>query len=453
MTPWLVRNIVFPLHERFRGRETLGFLGELERTQWLAPEALREVQTRKLQALLRYAVEQVPYYRNLFRSLGAVPDDFRTLDDLARLPLLTKEIIRQNLDDLVAEGEKGTLLRNSTGGSTGTPLVFYAHPRKEALGNTAKLRARRWWGIEIGDRELHLWGNPVELGRAGQLRAAKDRLLNQIVVSAYDLSEEKLERLAGTIRRFRPVFLYVYPSALVSFCRFLRERGIDLAAVAPRYVISTAETLLPAHKAFVEETLGTKVIFEYGSHDGCAVIAHDCPCGRMHTTDELVHLEFIRDGKPVASGETGEIVLTNLESYGMPFIRYATGDLGRRGEPGCANGRGLGSLEALEGRVSENLYRTDGRPMPGLYLTGFMQHVPGVADFQVEQTALRDFTVSIVGGDGYADTAEAFIRAEMEKGLGGGLNISFRYIDVIPRTTSGKKLWVVCSVPPEQRKD
>ncbi len=445
MHPGLVRRVLFPLHERLRGRGTLRDLRDLESSQWLDPEALRALQLRKLRRLLEHAFRDVPYYRKMFNELGATPSDIRTLDDLAALPLLDKGIIRERFDALVARGFRGRLLTNWTSGSSGSPVSFLVSREKECLGNAAKLRARRWWGLDIGDRELHVWGNARELRNTSRVRQAKDRLLNLAVVSAYDLSEQGIERLQRLLRRFRPRSVYGYPSAMATFARALLGRGEDVASCGVEYVITTAESLLDADREVIGRVFGAKVLVEYGAHDGCAVIAHDCPCGRMHTTDELVYLEFLRDGRPVPDGETGEIVLTVLDSFGMPFIRYRIGDLGRRGAPGCSLGRGLGSLEALEGRVSELLYTAGGVPVPALFLTNSLKRAPGIADFQVEQHTLRRFTVRVVRGAGYGPDSEAWVERVFRERFG-DVEIGFECVGEIPVGSSGKKQWVRCSV-------
>lgn len=439
----VVKRLTFPLHEWARGRKTMEYLRELEQNQWLPWEELRALQWRKLKSLLRHAYESVPYYEKLFRSMGMTPEDVRTMDDLREIPPLTKAIIRENLDALRSRSSSVHLIPNSTGGSSGQPLRFYSDRVKEARGNAGKFRCRGWWGIEIGDPELHIWGNPVELSRAGKVRALKDRLLGLRAVSAYGLTRPSLLAWVEMIKRHRPRFFYVYPSALVHFCHFLVDEEIDLRPWSPEYVISTAETLTRQDRALVEQTLGTRVIYEYGAHDGSPVMAHDCPCGRMHTMDDLVLLEVARNGAPVAPHELGEILVTNLDGYGMPFIRYAIGDMARQGETACEMGRGFGSLAALEGRVGELLYGVDGTPLPGLYLTGFFQTIPGIRQFQVVQIAHSGFIVRIVAGKDYARAAEGKIEDLLRERLGHSIVVTFEYVPEIGKSPSGKTRWVI----------
>jgi phenylacetate-CoA ligase len=443
----IVRHVIFPLHERLRGRGTLADLAELDRTQWLSRDAMQALQWSRLHRLLRHAVRTVPYYRDMFHTLGATADDIRTLADFQRLPVLTRDLVREHASALCSEAPPARLLENCTGGSSGQPLRFFSDVRKEARGNAAKLRSRRWWGLDIGDREFDIWGNPVELSRAGRVRAWKDGLLNLRSVSAYDLSSGTLRRWVDLLAAYRPHFFYVYPSALVHFCHFLNEERIDPRAWAPRYVISTAETLPAPDRDLVERTLGARVVVEYGAHDGAPVIAHDCPCGQMHTLDDVVLVEAARNGTPVAPHDLGELLVTSLDGYGMPLLRYAIGDLGRLGDARCAVGRGFGTLEALDGRLSELLHREDGSPQPGLYLTGFFRSVPGIRQFQVVQSGRSRFVVRLVVTRDFDRTWEPRIVSFMRAGLGQSIDVTCQYVDSIAPSPSGKVRWVVNELP------
>ena len=195
MYPIIIKHILFPLHEFLRGRKTLKYLKELERIQWLSPEEIKEYQWKKLKKLLNHAYQNVPFYRKRFKQLGITPKDIKTPSDFEQFPFLTKEDIRNNLKEMIAKDYKKFLLINSTGGSTGgEPLIFYSDKIREAKQNAAKLRARRWWSIDIGDKELDIWGSPFELSKIDLIRALKDRMLNLIVLSGYDLSEKNMNQ-------------------------------------------------------------------------------------------------------------------------------------------------------------------------------------------------------------------------------------------------------------------
>ncbi len=159
----LARGFLFPLHERLKGHSTLAARRELERTQWLSPTALQTYQNARLHRFIADVYRQVPYYRKLFDARGLGPDDVTCPRDLQRLPLLDKSTIRANTEALKATNATG-LARFNTGGSSGEPLVFYIGKERVSHDVAAKWRATRWWGVDIGDREIVVWGSPIELG-------------------------------------------------------------------------------------------------------------------------------------------------------------------------------------------------------------------------------------------------------------------------------------------------
>ncbi len=164
----LVSSLVFPLQERLKSHDTVRVRREMERSQWLAPEALAALQLRRLQALLRAAGAEVPYYRDLFARLGFDPAGVRSVADLQVLPLLDKATIRAHTEALKRPGARG-LARFNTGGSSGEPLIFFIGKERVSHDVAAKWRATRWWDVDIGDPEIVVWGSPIELGAQDQV--------------------------------------------------------------------------------------------------------------------------------------------------------------------------------------------------------------------------------------------------------------------------------------------
>jgi phenylacetate-CoA ligase len=159
----LIRNLFFPVHEYMKGHSTLSNLRELERVQALTPQELRRIQKKKLEAFIEHVHEHVPYYSQLLPQNPSLTD----------IPMLTKKQIRENVGRLCSDRANG-LQRSNTGGSTGEPLIFYLGKRRISADVAAKLRATRWWGVDIGDREAVIWGSPVELGKQDRIRQFRD---------------------------------------------------------------------------------------------------------------------------------------------------------------------------------------------------------------------------------------------------------------------------------------
>ena len=220
----LVAGILFPLHERFKGHSSVQRLRELEVSQWWTREQIEGERVRRLRALLASAQAHVPYYRQLFAATGFEPGAVQSIADLARLPLLTKALIRANVESLKAD-DAPPLKRYNTGGSSGEPLVFFIGKDRVSHDVAAKWRATRWWGVDIGDPEIVVWGSPIELGAQDRLRGIRDRILRTTLLPAFEMSDAKLDEFVAAIRATRPRMIFGYPSALAHIARHARQRG------------------------------------------------------------------------------------------------------------------------------------------------------------------------------------------------------------------------------------
>jgi phenylacetate-CoA ligase len=444
MTPALVRHVLFPLHERLRGRPTVAHLAQMEASQWWSSGRLAALQWDKLRKLLAHAYETVPYYRDVFTRLGARPEDIREARDLERLPYLTKPIIREHLPRLMSTRPPGTLLRYTTGGSTGEPLIFYTDRNKEAAANAAKLRARRWWGIEVGDRQIDLWGSPIELSKQDRVRILKDRhLLNFVLLSAFDLTEASIARYLDVIRAFRPALLYGYATVFHKVARFCQERGIEPDVRGLKAVITTSETLHDHQRETIAKVFGRPVANEYGCRDG-GFVAHECPFGHLHVAMEHVYLEFL----PTAGAPDGttEVVITNLDAWGMPFIRYRVGDLATPAAAACPCGRALPLLRDVQGRTNDMLVSPTGRLLHSLSVVYVLREIPGLGQFKVTQDRVDRLVVEMVTDAAFDPASEDVIRRRLVETMGAPVHVDLIRRDQIQPEASGKYRWVVSRV-------
>jgi phenylacetate-CoA ligase len=238
----LVSGLLFPLHERLKHHHTVAVRQRMEASQWWSTERLAALQRERLRALLVKSQRDVPYYRDLFAKLGCDAVDIHSIDDLQRLPFLTKPIIRQNLEQLRSE-RAGALARFNTGGSSGEPLIFLIGKERISHDVAAKWRATRWWGVDIGDPEIVVWGSPIELTAQDRIRQFRDRLLRTQLLPAFEMSESKLDGFVDTIRRTRPAMLFGYPSSISLIARHAEKRGQAMNDLGIRVAFVTSERL------------------------------------------------------------------------------------------------------------------------------------------------------------------------------------------------------------------
>ena len=443
----VVSSVVFPLHERLKGHRTTGIRRELERSQWWPQERLEAYRSRALADLWDRAARQVPYYRSLCQRIGLHAQDVRTTGDLACVPTLTKELIREHLDDLKAADSTG-LARCNTGGSTGEPLIFYLGRERVSHDVAAKWRATRWWGVDIGDPEVVLWGSPIELGAQDRLRGLRDRVLRSSLLPAFEMSEAKLHDFVEAIKARRPRMLFGYPSALAHLARYGIQRGEALDSLGVEVAFVTAERLYDEQRDAIQSVFGCRVANGYGGRDA-GFVAHECPEEGMHITAEDVIVEILNpQGEPVSAGCTGEIVITHLRTGDFPFIRYRTGDIGVLGTECCPCGRGLPLLAQVHGRSTDFLVAQDGTVLHGLALIYEVRDLPGVAAFKIIQENRDLVRLLLVTTAQFQPGAEVAIRSGFRDRLGQGVTVQIERVGDIPPERSGKYRYVVSRVDP-----
>jgi phenylacetate-CoA ligase len=190
MYPKIVRNLLFPLHEKIMHRPTFDFAGELEKTQWLSRDVLEQLQLDKLKALLNIAVAHSPWHAERIHNaqIPLAAGQTLTFADLARLPTMDKSDAQSHREQIAWSDVPGGRSLYNTGGSSGQPLIFYYGKERQASNAANRIRARRWWGIDFGEREVFLWGAPVELAKTDRIKQVRDRLMNQLLLNAFEMS-------------------------------------------------------------------------------------------------------------------------------------------------------------------------------------------------------------------------------------------------------------------------
>jgi len=437
----LCAGLLFPLHERLKGHDSVARRRLLERSQWLPADELAALQLANLKRFLQDIGQQVPFYQARFAAARFDPAAMRSVADLAQLPLLTKADIRANADSMKAAGH-GTLTRYNTGGSSGEPLIFYTGLARKSHDVAAKWRATRWWGVDIGDPELVVWGSPIELGAQDRVRRLRDTLLRSHLLPAFEMSAAKLDHFVAHIRATRPAMLFGYPSSLSLIARHAHTRGVRLDDLGVRVVFVTSERLYDEQRQAISSAFACPVANGYGARDA-GFIAHECPAGSLHVSAEDIVVETVRpDGSAAAAGESGEIVVTHLATRDFPFVRYRTGDVGVLGGAACACGRGLPVLREIEGRTTDFVVAQDGTVMHGLALIYTLRDLPGVERFKIEQLSLDCTRVRVVAGPLFGAADEERIRRDFKARLGAEVEVRIERVAEIAPEASGKFRYV-----------
>ncbi|HET9644906.1 MAG TPA: AMP-binding protein [Burkholderiaceae bacterium] len=440
-----VSSLLFPLHERLKGHDSVAVRRRMEASQWWTREQLAADNLARLRTLLVDVGAHVPYYRDLFRERGFQPSALRSLHELQSIPFLTKPLIRANAERMKHAHARG-LARFNTGGSSGEPLVFFIGKERVSHDVAAKWRATRWWGVDIGDREVVVWGSPIELGAQDRVRAWRDRLLRTELLPAFEMSEKRLDDFVDRIRQLRPKMLFGYPSALSHIARHAEQRGQRMNDIGIRVAFVTSERLYDDQRSTIERVFGCQVANGYGGRDA-GFIAHACPEGGMHLTAEDVIVEIVdADGRALPAGESGEIVVTHLATRDFPFVRYRTSDVGVLDEGRCACGRGLPLLREIQGRTTDFLVASDGTVLHGLALIYILRDLPGLRQFKIIQESVRRTRILLATESGFDPACLPLIEQKTRARLGGDVSVEIERVSEIAPERSGKYRYVVSHV-------
>ena len=425
-------------------RDVEKYYETLRKTQWLAPAQMRDLQNEKLRRLVRHAYRNVPYYRARMQELKVRPEDVRGQEDLPKLPFLTKEEVRKHLyfDILSENHNKSDLLRISTSGSTGEPFVVFADRAQLEFRWAATLRSQEWTGYQFGDPCVRLWHQTIGMSKT---QVAKERLdaffTRRKFIPVFEMREDKLRAMVREIAEWRPTLMDGYAEALDFLAHYLKSHGeVD---VRPKALMSSAQTLPDSSRKVIEEAFGCRVFDKYGSREFSG-IAYECEAHHgHHVVSEGYIVEVLRDGRPAAPGEIGEVVITDLNNYCLPFVRYRLGDLGVAMDPAhvCSCGRGLAMIGNIEGRVQSIIQGADGRFLPGSFFAHYLKEFDhAIQRFQVLQERPEEITFSVVKGGRYSEDVLQEVLATFRKYLGASMKIEVRFVDNIEMVRTGKRL-------------
>jgi phenylacetate-CoA ligase len=413
---------------------------------------LAVVRRDKTRALVRACLESIPYYGDLMRAAGITPERVEGPEDLQRLPLLDKEIVRREKDRMLNRAARPEDYHpHTTAGSTGSGLDFYRGYDYERIAVAgANLRAWRRMGWRPGEPLGPFWmlhGDSLpEASGFGRLRRAARRWLTPPgeMFDPFDNSPAVLDGWVERIRASGPDYFYGYGSVVTLLAYHLRNRGRTLDRV--RGVATTAEAMLPHARAVLQQACPRATIIDiYGSREVPGVSA-ECRLGVAHVNSDLVHVEFLPD--PRAQGGS-RMVLTSLDNRIFPFIRYDIGDEGRPAETPCACGLPFPPYRFGPGRIIDSFVTPDGRILYSGPFEDLMFEVPGVRRYQYLQRSAEEVTLLVVPDVRFDGESRAALERTRIKGaelFGPRVRFEVRLVDGIPLTRSGKHLYMVSLV-------
>ena len=415
--------------------------------QWKGYASLKDEQDASLRKLVSFAYENVPYYHKLFKELDLKPDDVKKVEDLQKLPVLTKEIIKRNWDDLRPMNLNSIrYVDKATGGSTGTPLEYRMSKRDQRMSVCLQYRGWSYAGYHLSDRVVFMGGSSLMPGAKSSAKKRMHEILKNIrMLSSFDMSEAAMEDYAREINESAPKYLFGYASSIYHFSSWLEKNGKGIHR--PEGIFTTAEKLFPKARKTIEETFMCPVYDTYGLNDG-GVSAFECSEKTgFHIDTERAIMEVVdKDARQLEKGE-GLILATSLHNYAMPFIRYDTGDVGVLSDETCPCGRGYRLLKAIKGREQEMLTTPEGTAIHGEFFTHIFWDVRNVREFQVVQDRKDHLTIKIVPEPDFDKRELEDVRGLIAK-RSPGWRVDFEITTSIDRTKAGKYRFVISEMTP-----
>jgi phenylacetate-CoA ligase len=367
----LARNIGYPLQDFIRRTSIIKTLDFLRESQYWDENRLEEYRLTKLQELIEFSSRNVPYYERLFNGLKLRTSDFKSISDLVKIPILTKEIARKENYNLVARNFRPEKVkRGKTGGTTGTPLFLLKDTRNRSITWASYYRWYEWMGIEYGDRTATLWGTSSVLSHSVKTNVVKSLtrfLHNHLEINSFQMSENDIGKIYKDLVKFQPVILKGYLSALLKLAEYIETNKLD--CLNPGLISTTSENLFPNHRQYLKKVYDSEVFDQYGCGE-LSAIAYECSFhSGLHINQEHIILEILdQEGKPV-SGKTGRVLGTDLDNYVMPFIRYENGDEATLINGMCGCGINQPLMTSIVGRTADTIILKNGSSVHGVFLT------------------------------------------------------------------------------------
>jgi len=454
----LRRYILSPIYWKYiKYSQVLDYLQELRNQQWNSMEENQAIQAGKLCKLLKYASENIPYYKKIVRKRGIKVREDRVFDDLKKFPILTKVTIREHFHELYRFRDK-TYYLNRSGGSTGEPVKFYQDRHYADWSLAVKLLFNEWAGCPLGTRIVKFWGSERDVFQGSQgIKGKLGSLLHNVkLINAFNISEDDIYDFLDFLKRWKPEMIVAYVEPLYEVAKFASQRGLPV--YSPRSIMTSAGTLFPDFRAQIETTFRAPVFNRYGSRE-VGDMACECPEHRgLHILPMTHVLEIVNsNGETCPPGRVGEVLVTSLENFTMPFIRYKIGDLAVMSNETCPCGRGTPMLRSIEGRSTSIFINQRGEiisPEYFIHLIGVVLNKNGlIRKFQVVQEQVSVVIVRLVVTTRDTNILHrlfAEIKGKIQLVMGEDTIVEFELVDDIPPSPSGKFLYTISKVKHEK---
>ena len=448
---YIRRNVIFPIYWKYIKRyKVLDYYKKLKEHQWNTMEENREIQRKKLYMLIKDASQNIPYYKRIIQEYNIQFSEDTIFKDIKKFPLLTKDVIRNHFNELYKFRDH-TYYRNTSGGSTGEPVIFYQDRDYFAWNTATKIFFDEWAGRKIGEPMVKLWGSLRDILKGGQgfKGYLRQKLSGVTIISSSRMAEKDMYKYVQRINKIKPYLIFAYTNSIDEFACFIKKHHLSI--YSPQAIMTSAGVLFPEVCARIEKVFLAPVFNRYGSRE-VGDIACNCKTSfGLHLIPDIHYVEIVdENGKEVKQGESGEIIVTLLTNYTMPLIRYKIGDRGILSNKDCKCGHGLPLLEKVVGRITGNFKNKLGDYISGGLFFSLFYFIENIKQFQIIQEAIDYISINLVLIDKtkLKDMDKDFkeINQTIWKAMGNDTKIKYNIVDEIKLSPSGKYMHVFSKV-------
>lgn len=427
MYSFFLEKIIMPIGDAINGSSYIKQLAYWREVDQFSSEKLEAIQAENLTKVLNYAVENVPYYK----------DRIKNKKDLAAFPVIDKMVIREELDALISnEYNKKDLIPYSSSGSSGVQTTVYMTKKEQSILRGILTHWWEWSGYRIGRRLVQTGITP----KRGFVKSLKDRLFKTIYINAFSHSEEQLKSLCDKVQKKNGQYFFAgYASSLNVIAEYAMNQGHNIQL---RGVISLGDKLFDHYKKNINKAFKTNVFDTYGSNEGFMIAAQD-DLDYYYILSPHVFVEILDDdNQPVKDGEMGHIVVTRLDCFSMPLIRYKIGDLGiklPKEEYPKSKKYGYPLLKQVVGRETDIVLLPDNTKLVVHSFTGIFEYISEIKQFRVVQENINGITIEYIRAQKFSKDALAKAETELREYIkDNNFSIAFKEVDYIAPTKSGK---------------
>lgn len=440
-----VGKLSYYLWEMKEGGQRLREFSALKTQERWDTANIRSLQTHKLSALIKHAHATSAWYKPIINAAGIDLSNI-TLGDLQKMPVTTKADIRENTDLFISSAyAKEGLNKAKTGGSTGVSLNLYFDEKCQQNRNAAQMYADSLAGWRIGERTAAVWGNPP-VAKTAKQKLRSYLLERTIYLDTMDLNPVSMNAFVKKWEAFQPNVIFGHSHSIYIFAKHLIENHIT--HLRPKGIVATSMMLLDHERTDIEEAFNCKVTNRYGCEE-VGLIAVECEKHQgMHINNSHIILECLdANDQPAPVGTPGKLVITDLNNFGMPLIRYRVEDVGVLANHTCSCGRTAPLLERLEGRVADFLKKADGGQVAGVSLVErTLTKIPGIEQMQLVQERIDEIIINRVKGAEYTSNTDSELLAEFNSVFGADVSLVINDVEKIPQEKSGKYRFSICNV-------